>query len=403
MPNRPNFPVPDDIYADTICIQLNVPNTPQWKQVLGGCLMEMGYWFNWQRTGDDSGSQAAKRWRSLIDEIDWSGMGCCCPEPPPIQYRWSGLTLEVSTDGGVTFNTSTAYDYRQNSARWPKPSEVGLTSTKCQGADSVVAFFRDQINQQIVEDMTAASILGVIAAALAILLSEGTAIAIAAQVQGVVAAILATGVTAFQAAFTTEVYDKLRCLIYCNMDSDESITQAGIDAVYAALDTELTGIVVPTLKGYIAAAGLVGINNMIAGNGGDPDADCSECECVDSCNVENWHTIDGHPEYGVFVDYGEDYIEVNCTTVNTDGRYYLIIKTGSSSQCCQPSEGELVSGAFNLYNAGRNYCGEDPIPTGGIGVPNHIGAPDTFGCSTYLQYVSTTPFVWKLHFDVCPP
>jgi len=315
--------------------------------------------------------QYKTRWFSLegttIDQnltTDWfeqlSGVlmsGCCCDDQIPVQIKYVGTVMYRSTDGGVTFAPAPEYDYRNTSIRYPKPSEVGLTNDQCQNADSIVVTFKDEINAQVTEDMGAAAILAVIAAVLLALLSEGTTLAISGQIVGVVSAILGAGVTAWQAAFTPTVWNTLRCLIFQNMTDGESIDQAGIDAVYAALDTELTGIVVPTLKGYIAAAGLVGLNNMIASNKGDPDADCSDCDefwCFDGDFTTNsydtifsglditggqnyntvwttgvgWQTTNGAPNYSVLVWKMDDipgmrYLKFTMTDngdVTVDGR-----------------------------------------------------------------------------------
>ncbi len=325
----------------------------------------------------------------------------CCGDTIPVRYRYAGTVLQKSTDGGLTWEDAPDNDYRNNSVLWPTPQSLGLSSSKCQAADSVGATFRDKINAQIADDMAVTAIVGVIVTVLLTLLSAGSYALIAAQVAGIAAAIFGAGVATWKAAFTTDVWNDFRCIVYCHMTGDNSIDQAGIDAIIADIATEFTGIVAPTLQGYVSAAGVIGIQNMMRSNIGSGSADCTECPCFDGCLVEQWHAITSNPELGIFVSYGEDFIEMNCTGANSDGRYYMVIKTDDADNCCQPVEMEIVSGAFTLYNAGRNFCGEDPTPTGGIGVPNHVGAPDTFGCSNYLQYTSTTPFVAKLHFVAC--
>lgn len=207
-------------------------------------------------------------------------VGCCCDDSPNV-FKWVGNVLYVSHDGGVTFEPSPpSLDYRNTSTTWPKPGDIGISNTKCQAADGVVFTIKEKINTTMTESMTAAEILGVIAAALLIFLSAGTAALLEAQFAALGAAIVAAGVTAYQAAFTTDVWNKLRCLVYCNMTDDSTIDQAGVDAIYAAIDGNFTGIVVPALKSYIGASGLVGINNMLRSNTGDPDANCDDCECI---------------------------------------------------------------------------------------------------------------------------
>lgn len=365
MPDRPSFPIPDNPTPDTYCLQIVMPNDPTWKAVIAGLLWQPAEWFNWQRNEEKTGKILAQYWREIFNNIDWSDMSCCCPETPPVQYKYIGTVLYRSTDGGVTFEPAPDYDYRNTSTQWPKPSEIGVPSTKCQAADSVVQTFRDQITQQITEDMGASAILGVIAAALLLFLSAGTTAAISAQVVAVVAAILGAGVTAWQAAFTTEVWDNFRCLIYNNMDSDESITQEGLDTLYEQLDTNFTGIVVPTLKGYIAAAGLVGINNMMASNSGDPDAIC----CTE-CSPEIWSitVLDGVP-VGSIIGSGQNYITLQSVAHPSFGGLTgeVSINTTGSSDCCQIIDIEFITGeTYADMIKFHVECGNPVYPASGL-------------------------------------
>jgi hypothetical protein len=67
------------------------------------------------------------------------------------------------------------------------------------------------------------------------------------------------------------------------MTSDDATDAAGFSAILAQITTDESGIVETVLYGVINAAGLVGLNNMIRSNKGDPDADCDDC--TDVCPV----------------------------------------------------------------------------------------------------------------------
>lgn len=388
--NRPQFPLPEIVHPEkTRCIQIHVPDEPTYIQVLVGLIHQQTQWFNWMRDPEKKGKEVAQVWKKLFNEIDWSDMSCCCPETPPVQYKYIGTVLYRSTDGGTTFEPAPEYDYRNTSTQWPKPSEIGVPSTKCQAADSVVQTFRDQINQQITEDMGATAILGVIAAVLLLFLSAGTSAAISAQVVAVVAAILGAGVTTWQAAFTTEVWDQFRCLIYNNMSDDESIDQTGLDDLYSQLDTTFTGIVVPTLKGYIAAAGLVGINNMMASNSGDPDATC----CPD-CNADNWDIVTySGTNVGILVSRTSNTITVQGTGHPDFGTpYNAMIQTMANDICCVPTAIELISGTMPLYFGVE--CGNPRWP----GSPNGPVSVGVSNVNTIYLRGDTDPFVAKITF-----
>jgi len=386
MPDRPSFPIPDDLTPDTYCLQIVMPNDPIWKAVIAGLLFQPAEWFNWQRDENRSGKILAQYWREIYANIDWSDMSCCCPDSPPVQYKYIGTVLYRSTDGGETFVPAPEYDYRNTSVQWPKPSEIGVPSTKCQAADSVVYTFRNQINQQITEDMGAAAILGVIAAALLIFLTAGTSASISAQVVAVVAAALGAGVTAWQAAFTTTVWDNFRCLIYQNMVDDESIDQEGLDNLYNQLDSTFSGIVVPTLKGYIAASGLVGINNMMASNSGDPDASC----CTE-CSMDIWAiTIFGGYPIGTLLAVGANYIDVQLDppVPGFGGGYFAQVTTPDSLTCCTLVSVEVLTGAAVI--ATGILCGEPLWPSTEV---HSISLPASVNTIRLVEPSSTTSTV----------
>lgn len=391
MPDRPPFPIPDDPTPDTYCLQIVMPNDPTWKAVIAGLLFQPAEWFNWQRNDAKTGTVLAQYWREIYNNIDWSDMSCCCDEKPPVQYRFQGLDLYRSTDGGVTFVLAPEYDYRHTSIVFSKPSELGIESTKCQAADSVVAVFRDQMVNTIEDDMGAAAILGVIAAVILFFATAGSSSFVSASVTGVVAAILTAGVSAWQAAFSEDVWDDLRYLIYCNMVDDESIDQAGLDAVYAGIDEKFTGIVVPTLKGYIAAAGLVAINNMMYSLSGDPDADCSEADCPLTC-PEKWMVRFDDPSLGTIDEVGEDYIICSTTTPQPNGVYYISIWTGEANyqDCCYVNSIEVLTGSASVGIG---------VPCDDNGVPRNMLLP---ACMWWIEPQSGAPFSVKINLGECP-
>lgn len=391
MPDRPSFPIPENPTPDTYCLQIVMPNDPTWKAVISGLLFQPAEWFNWQRNDEKTGKILAQYWREIYNNIDWSDMSCCCPEPIPPQYRFEGLDLYRSTDGGVTFVLAPEYDYRNTSIVFSKPSELGITSTKCQAADSVTAVFRDQMVNTINDDMSAATILGVIAAVILFFATAGTSSFISASVVGIVAAILTSGVTVWQAEFSEEVWHDFTCLIYCNMVDDESIDQAGLDAVYAGIEDKFDGIVVPTLRGYIAAAGLVGINNMMYGLSGDPDADCTDCDCPLTC-PEKWMVRFDDPSLGTIDEVGEDYIICSTTTPQPNGVYYISIWTGEANyqDCCYVNSIEILTGSASVGVG---------VPCDDNGLPRGMLLP---ACMWWIEPQSTIPFSVKINLGECP-
>ncbi len=402
MPNLPNFAIPDVIDPPTTrCIQLQIPDDETWIQNFVGILAQPTYWFNWQRTGDNTGSQCAKVWNELFLGIDWSTMSCCCDNPPAI-YRYNDEGVyQRSTDGGATWTDAPEYDYRNTSTVFPPPSALGIDTSRCQNADSAVFIINSEVVQALNDTFAAAQILALIAAVLLALLSAGSLAAFTPLITAIGAAILDVGVAATQAAFTTDVLDRLRCRFYCNMDTDTSINAAGLAAILSDTDAHETGIVQIIEHGIINAAGVVGITNMLRSNKGASDADCSTC-CPDCAT--SWDIFGDDPTHfhGSIIERGIGYLIAENVGGLSGGASYILIRTPTNTDGCLVIGYEILS-AYNALSAGGDYVPE--VPT--VGAPAHFPVGDiTAGqCWNYLQFQSNSgggpPFKIKLTFADC--
>lgn len=288
MPNRPNFPIPEDIHPPMQCIQLCIPNEPTYKSVFAGLIYELTYWYNWQRTDDDSGAQCANVWKEIYNSIDWSTMSCCCPEPTPFIIRITPEGVyQTSTDGGATWTDAPTEDPRSGQPFYPPVLPTGTIDELCTYADGIVYLIETAIVDQLEDGQTASQILTVIVAALgavlAALLPTVIGAIVAAIVGGVASLVVGITVPALQAALTTDVYNRLRCNLYSHMGADGLITQTDLDGIYAQIGTDETGVAALFLQSIVAAMGPVGLTNAARSGNGSASADCSSCDCDDSC------------------------------------------------------------------------------------------------------------------------
>jgi hypothetical protein len=377
MPYRPNFPIPENIDAPLQCIQLCIPNEPTYKSVFAGLIYELTYWFNWERTGSNEGARCAAVWKEIYNTTDWSIMSCC-PDNPPDEFRWTDNVYERSTDGGVTWTPAPEYSYQNMSTVFADPADIGVTYTKCQAADSVVVTLKNDLVQAWTEDMVASGILAVVAAVALAVLTAGTSLAITAVATGIGSAVIATGVAAAQAAFTTEVWDRLRCMIFNRMDSNSSIDQAGIDLLYTDVE-EFTGVVVPTLKGMIATLGATGFTNIMRGLAGDPDADCTACTTYDVYFVNGTNA-----PVGVLPDETGHYT-VTCDVFSSGG-YYGNIQFSTDP----PTHGYVPCHEIFI----------DDYSSGGLSVLQdcYTGTNNPLShCAALMQWYSASPWVMIFH------
>lgn len=345
MPSRPNFPIPEDIHPTMQCIQLCIPNEPTYKSVFAGLIYELTYWFNWQRTDGDEGAQCAAVWKEIYNSIDWSTMSCCCPEKTlPLTRITAEGHYQTSTDGGTTWEDNEQADPRTAQPYYPPFLPDGTTDETCTYADSIVVMIKTQLVDLLEDGASYAQILGVIATVFTTLMAALAPTVIGTLIVGILGAIivgiLQVGVPAFKAAMTGDVYDRFRCNLKNNMGADGSFSQVQVDAVYAQISSDETGLAMLFLQGFVAAASMVGLTNAARAGYGAPDADCPCGACVGVWAVGN---IDGATAYGTLISAtGSSYIFSG--QLAFDGLYYLTIKTPSADQCCSVLSMEATPG-----------------------------------------------------------
>lgn len=73
--------LPDPLTGyETECLTIEIPKHPLYRAAIVGQITQLIYWWNWQRTGDNSGSIAGQLWRQLIIETLRVG-DCDTPVP----------------------------------------------------------------------------------------------------------------------------------------------------------------------------------------------------------------------------------------------------------------------------------------------------------------------------------
>lgn len=396
MPDRPPFPIPEVIDPPKMCLQLCIPNDQTWKRVINGLLSELGQWYNWQRDEARSGKQLAQVWRQIYNDIDWSEMSCCCPETAPLQYRWTEDGHYQSSPDGVTWTDAPTSDPRYSVPLAPPVYGSG-DALKCQYADGVVNVMKTQFVEAIEVGDDLQTIIGIIIGVLSAILGT-VAAPLVYQIMAVVAgAILGATIEAFQDAFTTEVWDRLRCNIRDNMASDGSFSQANVDAIYSRINSDETGIAALTLKQAVAAFGTQGMTNAARTGNGAVDADCEACDpptCFTMYEV--------FCEVGEIISVEDDHIVVECGASSITGGFGIALTTNDSLLGCYVIDVTTMEGvSFTPLSAWREVGG---------GVP---GCGDAFGnanvycnrANTFVLYGLSDGEQLKIYLsdEPCPP
>lgn len=373
MPYRQNFPIPDVIDPPKMCLQIWIPNHPDWKAVVSGLLFEPSYWFNWERTGDTSGAQCAAVWKQVYSSIDWGSMSCCCEEQVIIKRinPETGL-VEQSSDNGATWSPEPG-GLQSVIVKPIPPVTSGVAATKCDAATNVsgqVQVWIDQVSNDFTTAVSllefGAAVLEAILIAVITILSAGTLTAVEALVLPTIAAALyaawGAGKSIFDAYWTTDVKDQILCAAYCNISPNGSYTDAQFSAFWAKLNGDLPpGPAKMLFMGFLSSVGTAGLNAMAA-SGMSADSDCSDCDCG-FCAVEwtFYHVTD------IVHDPDND----NHWTMTVDSSGDFAFTSGDMSVGCYFNPITGAGGTYSSWGLGS------PTPNGVNPKTNRIWNYDT--------------------------
>lgn len=330
---------------------ITIPGGQANKQALIDLLTIATRWYSWERTDGNEAKDTADAWRDTLNLPELNM--CCCPEPTNQRYNEDG-ELEVSYDGGVTWQPAPQLDPRVSGIVAPPIMGEDGEGKRCAAAASAEEYVKQNLIEDLTEGDTYAEVYAACIAIVAALGVTGIGVLIAAAA----AAIFVAGVAAVEAAFTTEVWVEFRCILYCHMKNDGSFDAAGWEGVKADILSEYTGVVSAILYNWVNSVGIVGLTNS-ARSGFVATADC-DCGCDDACVSEAWI------QCGTVVDVGDGWIEIQADVAPYGSGAYAIMygSTGSpdwSDYCCMLCDIEILSGTQN--GAAYRLCDGTPVLT----------------------------------------
>jgi len=387
---RPPWKIPAVINPpDRRCIQINIPDDPEHIAIFWGVLRGLSDWQRWEREATKSGTLVAQVWREVVYAIDWSGDECmgCCPQPTNRRYNADG-ELEVSYDNGATWVTDPSLDDRFSGTIAPPIAGADGTEKACAAAASG----EEWVKQNLIESLeTGATFADLNAAGVALIALLGVT-GIGLLVAGFAAAIFVAGVSAVQAAFTTEVWTQFRCILYCHIEPDGSFTTAGWQAVKTDILSDFTGVVSVILYNWVNSVGPVGLTNS-ARSGFVATADCTSCEpCETSC-ADNFTVVTG-TLLGVFDGY------MRIQSAASGGAEVVQINTSDPDTCC-----ELLD--FRYTEGLEHIVAQYHIPCGTAIEPGNIVPGWTLeACYNYMAAQTAigdgTTFIVEILLNNCP-
>lgn len=273
-------------------------------------------------------------------------MCCCGDDSPPLTRITASSLLEVSYDGGDTWEDGTSLDPRFTSTQAQQPLGTPGDEMRCNGAASAVAVVRDDFVYNLQQVSLGLGLLIVIAAILAIFLSAGS---LAPIVTALVTAALGFGAAAIEAAFTPTVWEEFKCILYCNMEDDASFTEAGWQQVRISIQSAFSGVAEIILLGVVDNLGVIGLTNIARSSRAEED-DCSECDCDDiSCSL--------NMEFGEIISTSGNIMTIAATPDPAPGQPdKMTIQFGYTNdpvECCYVVRADIVGGTVNTNHFNR--------------------------------------------------
>lgn len=206
--------------------------------------------------------------RSRLSEADFS--------PPNQRYNADCDCIQITPDGGTTWNDAPGLDPRHSPA-FLKPPVAG-SSKQCDAAANMVKWLKDFIDQATALMDAGALVTAVVnkllefidlvfpGADLLTLILEGAGV------------IFDIGATALTAAFTSDQYDLLLCIFYCHADGDGRVSVDALAAIESDITAQLNTTAALVVNALLFIQGEIGLSN--AGAIGSETGDCDACACT---------------------------------------------------------------------------------------------------------------------------
>lgn len=264
-------------------------------------------------------------------------MMSCCGNESPIIYRYTvdGI-LQRSEDDGETWVDSPQNDPRNNSTTFPPVTGELTDDKKCIAATSAVTVIKEQIGDQLTDDMSRYTLGQLISDWVKTLIDSGGNIF---QVLVTIATnqIFALIIAVLRPALTDEVYGKLLCIILENMSDDLSFTEGQWEQVRTDILAQITGVAGLFLEHLIYLIGKVGLTNLVRSQAAT-EGDCSDCNPCEGCDTSGWVIQEdvGSYVYGTLNPASDcNHLIIDQSTPGGDGNYYIKVFSPGPMDCCE--------------------------------------------------------------------
>jgi len=346
--------IPDNSQECNYCLTYNQAT------LLRGLLEPVGWSTRWWSDTTDVSKDSIEEFRD--DLIRRLMMSCCGDEGLLFQYDSDG-NLEVSEDGGTTYDPAPQDDIRINPrVTYPPIPSGDDVNQKCKAADGAVTLIKEQIGDQLTDDMSRYTLQQLIHDWTVTVIGtsnpfEGLLIVVSNQ-------IFALLISAIRAALDSGVYDTLRCILYCHMDSTGFFNGAAWEAVRSDILSQITGIAGVFLEHLVYLIGNGGLSNLARAGAGSDSADCSACCPTCGSDWVGGYNFSGSLSPHAYTS-GTDIDGNFFITIDSwdrgDGQHEVAITApvGATMDCCHVTWATDPSD-YTLSNKADVACGSEP-------------------------------------------
>lgn len=381
----------------------------EWISHLLGVLTALDQPDTWLGTADeiyDARQQVNEIMVAFMEECN--PMSNCCPEP--LTRINSDGTMDVSYDGGMTWQPATTEDPRNTAPQLPPIDDGEGADKKCKAANRVVRQMKDQQEtwaNSLGTGLSIAQLAFAFASAIVVFAFSLTGIGaiLWPAFLGLCASLVGTGETAYNDLFTTDVWNTVLCKIYCNCGEDGQFTQSQFLEIRTELDAAgFDDQVALSFSSLLNAWQVAGLNNAAKIPTSD-NLDCSDCDCP-SCTPDGWTIgiwIDGTFYHdiaatGTIVEVGADYI-IAQSTDRGDGQQVIGFTSLDGTTCCKVLPtfvGDPPDSTLHFYNNCPDHANYSDM------VEDNTGPSCREATFWYFQM---SPGTWQIKFtfvDDCP-
>lgn len=311
-------------------------------------------------------------------------MMSCCGGDFEIIFRWTeDGVLQQSDDDGETWTDAPEDDPRNSAPTYPPVPGDPSDEKKCIAVTGMVQLIKEQVGDQLTDDMTRYNLGQLIHDWITNLLQSSNPFD--ALINIAVNQIFALVIAALRPALTDDVYDLLVCALLDNIADDLSFDEGAWEAVRARILTDISGIAGVFLEHLVFLLGKVGLTNLARSQA----ALEGDCDCGGECDIDNW-TINQGNILNTYSDGWDLQATFNGTNYSVSGQTPNV---APYDVCCHVSM-TLLSGSWAPPFAQIN-CGLNNADVANI--TNPLGNPDLinwffagFG-SVFTVRVTLTP------------